>query len=200
MIKAVGGACGALAKRDRDEPAENSSNGAEGDDSLPTDTSDLDWEEVNESALQSGQGQSPEPLLVSIQNDSAVASAKRQGVTKKERQSAQRLHRSHLLCLLGRALLFDKAATDAELQVRLMCDPGQMVCCFEVSCSPSCLEIVNRCHSRRTLSNAGCHVVFDASGGPRQCKPGNNGGCTDSLFLVSSDLPATESCSQRGLS
>ena len=42
---------------------------------------------------------------------------RRKGITKEEREMARLLHRTHLLCLLSRGLLFDQAASDPLLQV-----------------------------------------------------------------------------------
>lgn len=41
-------------------------------------------------------------------------------MTKKRREAARRLHRAHLLCLLGRGSLYDAAACDPLLQVPLL--------------------------------------------------------------------------------
>lgn len=42
---------------------------------------------------------------------------KRKGIRKEQKELAKLLHRSHLLCLLGRGLLYDQAASDLMLQV-----------------------------------------------------------------------------------
>ena len=44
----------------------------------------------------------------------------RQTYTKEDREIARLVHRSHLLCLLGRGLLFDAAADDPDLQATLL--------------------------------------------------------------------------------
>lgn len=43
---------------------------------------------------------------------------KQRVVTKEERQHAALLHRTHVMCLVARAVLFDAAAEQHELQVR----------------------------------------------------------------------------------
>lgn len=48
------------------------------------------------------------------------SSARRRGVTKADRERAQLVHRSHLLCLLARAQALDAAASDPLLQARLL--------------------------------------------------------------------------------
>lgn len=42
---------------------------------------------------------------------------RRKGITKEDREMARLLHRTHLLCLLSRGLLYDEAANDPLLQV-----------------------------------------------------------------------------------
>ena len=48
------------------------------------------------------------------------AAPKRLTFTKVDRETARLVHRSHLLCLLGRGLLYDAAADDATLQAVLL--------------------------------------------------------------------------------
>ena len=48
------------------------------------------------------------------------SSARRRGVTKADRERAQLVHRSHLLCLLARAQALDAAASDPLLQAQLL--------------------------------------------------------------------------------
>lgn len=43
---------------------------------------------------------------------------KRKGNTKEQKELARLLHRTHLLCLLARGLLYDQAASDPMLQAR----------------------------------------------------------------------------------
>ena len=49
---------------------------------------------------------------------SGPSRARRKGITKEQREMARLLHRTHMLCLLSRGLLYDQAASDAVLQVR----------------------------------------------------------------------------------
>ncbi|KFM24497.1 DNA repair protein complementing XP-C cells-like protein [Auxenochlorella protothecoides] len=119
-------ACGAAAVVDRDAailatPAELEEN---------TEPAWLDWEEVgHESPASGGEGAGPAPieapasqglgLSISLIGEGAPKPpAKRRGVSQADREAAQRLHRSHALCLLGRALLYDAASSDAGLQAR----------------------------------------------------------------------------------
>ena len=50
----------------------------------------------------------------------AAGGVKRRGVNKADREQAQMVHRSHLLCLLGRGLMHDAAASDPLLQAQLL--------------------------------------------------------------------------------
>ncbi|KAL6778143.1 hypothetical protein ACKKBG_A17090 [Auxenochlorella protothecoides x Auxenochlorella symbiontica] len=121
-------ACGAAAVVDRDAailatPAELEEN---------TEPAWLDWEEVgHESPASGGEGAGPAPieapasqglgLSISLIGEGAPKPpAKRRGVSQADREAAQRLHRSHALCLLGRALLYDAASSDAGLQAVIL--------------------------------------------------------------------------------
>ena len=111
------GACGAAAKVDRDEP-ESASEGVTGTAEAEEGWNDSEgaWEEVSDGDPVDDPPAVEGPLLISLEKG-LVAPPKRQGVTKEERQATQRLHRAHLLCLLGRALLYDAAVDDPTLQV-----------------------------------------------------------------------------------
>ncbi|KAL0038560.1 hypothetical protein WJX77_010735 [Trebouxia sp. C0004] len=45
---------------------------------------------------------------------------RRKGITKADRETARLLHRTHLLCLLSRGLLYDEGASDPLLQVTML--------------------------------------------------------------------------------
>lgn len=58
------------------------------------------------------------PFHISWVRAGAGPKKRKPGVTKRDKEIAQAVHRSHLLCLLARMLLLDSAAADPLLQAR----------------------------------------------------------------------------------
>ena len=62
-------------------------------------------------------------IEISLERESkrSITNKKRkQSWTKRDREIAQLVHRTHALCLLGRAMLYDKAADDVQLQAMVL--------------------------------------------------------------------------------
>lgn len=79
--------------------------------------------------------------------------ARRKGITKEEREMARLLHRTHMLCLLSRGLLFDQAANDPLLQVNRWVPKLLMACYTAMLMLGSCSYTCNLAgHQRHGLS------------------------------------------------
>ena len=98
---------------------------------------------------------------------------RRKGISKEDREMACLLHRTHLLCLLSRGLLYDQAASHALLQVGII---------------PMSLPSVSLPSSRPHHSRSMCHVspvdvltrccLQDKPTNVTPAKPGNPGAFT----------------------
>lgn len=104
----------------------------EAEDGFPSDADS--WEDIDEAELGDSEGgaqltrsasEAPStqagPSVLTIHLDPGSrrkegSGQKRRSFTKADREAARLVHRSHLLCLLGRGLLYDQAADDALLQ------------------------------------------------------------------------------------
>ncbi|KAF5839400.1 Rad4 beta-hairpin domain 3-domain-containing protein [Dunaliella salina] len=89
----------------------------------------VQWEDLpeNEEEVQtvSGEGLSDEDLVLGAAEDAdkgrqAASGKVRKAITRAMREHAAMVHRSCALCLVGRALLYDKALQDEELQATLI--------------------------------------------------------------------------------
>lgn len=91
--------------------------------------SDWEWEDAAEDEEDWETAEAAVPVSASgvagsfdieAHDKAGSSKARRKGITKEEREMARLLHRTHLLCLLSRGLLFDQAASDPLLQATLL--------------------------------------------------------------------------------
>ncbi|KAL3141472.1 hypothetical protein ABBQ32_005034 [Trebouxia sp. C0010 RCD-2024] len=76
-----------------------------------------DWETAEAPVSMSGVTGS---FDVEASTEAGPSRPRRKGITKEDREMARLLHRTHLLCLLSRGLLYDQAASDALLQATML--------------------------------------------------------------------------------
>uniref|UniRef100_A0A7S3QLN5 Uncharacterized protein n=1 Tax=Dunaliella tertiolecta TaxID=3047 RepID=A0A7S3QLN5_DUNTE len=95
------------------------------------DEHNVQWEDLPDNAEEvetvdlSGEGLSDEDLVLGAAEDTdkgrqAASGKVRKAITRATREHAAMVHRSCALCLVGRALLYDKALQDEELQATLI--------------------------------------------------------------------------------
>ena len=81
---------------------------------------------------------------------------RRKGITKEDREMARLLHRTHLLCLLSRGLLYDEAANDPLLQVSPK--PACMLIVYMTQCATDAVRHIEYVSHTHTCMHARTHA------------------------------------------